>query len=115
MLKLLKFLEKIRKYPDQTKRLIGYSVSAGITVIIVSMSFVIPGYPKKEVLKPIPERQLASPFSSIAREVSDSFSVMQRSISLPSKSELNLLLKNLSSSQIVATPPATTTTHKIAE
>jgi len=103
ILKFLKFLEKIRAYPDATKRLIGYSISGGLTAIIVSMSFVIPGFPKKDVPPPIPERQMSSPFTAIAKEVSDSFSNIQKTVYFPSKSELSLLLKNLSSSQMIAT------------
>jgi len=106
ILKFLKFLEKTRSYPDPTKRLIGYAVSGGITAMIVSMSFVIPGFSKKEVLEPLTERQMSSPFSAIQKEFSHSFSDIQKSVSLPSKSELSLLLKNLSSSQIVTNSPS---------
>ena len=76
------FLEKVQSYSDEKKRLIGFAVSGMLTFIIVSTSFVIPGAVTEKTAMPESDQNIASPFSLLSREFSQSFSQIKDSFPL---------------------------------
>ncbi|MFA5831400.1 MAG: hypothetical protein WC878_06220 [Candidatus Paceibacterota bacterium] len=108
MRKFWEYLEKVKAYPEDTKRLIGLSVSGGLTFVIVSMSFVLPGHAVKEVVASKQAKSNApSPFFVIQKEFSESFSKMWSEIPFPSKSSLDFLFNATSSPKKATMPPLT--------
>jgi hypothetical protein len=94
MEKFWEFLEKIKSYPEDTKNLIGLSVSGILTFVIVSMSFVLPGHAVKEVVaEKSVESNVPSPFTVLKEEFSQSFSKMRENMPFPSTSDLGSIFK----------------------
>jgi hypothetical protein len=73
---MLKFLEKLKSYPEDTKRLAVLSFAGVLTFIIVSVNFVLPGHFIKTTEVADPNANLSSPFAMVKQEFSGSFSKM---------------------------------------
>ncbi len=91
--KFFTLLEKVQSYSDEKKRLIGFVVSGALTFIIVSTSFVLPGSEIKKAVANESDRNIASPFSMMAQEFSQSFSQVKDNF--PLKEEIGALISNV--------------------
>ncbi|MCX6736049.1 MAG: hypothetical protein NTZ13_03110 [Candidatus Parcubacteria bacterium] len=90
--KFFALLEKVQSYPDEKKRLIGFAVSGALTFFIVSANFVIPGTETKVVVAE-PNRNIASPFSMLSLQFSQSLSQMKNGF--PLKEEVGALISHI--------------------